>query len=286
MLKLLQSYNVKLYEYGDTRQIRYYHQSITKKERTYVQQYDMEYTKEGGYKIMKKRTIDTTPKKSREPDEEKISVSERSESAIEHSLRTNTNRAKNKIYEISRANRWEWFVTLTFNPQIINSRDYDQVKSVTSEFFHAMRKRFAPDLKYLIVPELHLDGKKYHFHGILSNIGNMEMQDSGITHNEKTVYNLKQWHFGFSTATKVTDTKRVASYITKYITKELCRETDGKHRYLNSTNCDRARVIEYEMTKDEFEQAMDSLSDNIGHMKTVKIPYAKNKVEYIEINDF
>ncbi len=284
----MSSYNVKLFEYGDTRQVRYYHQSITKKERTYTEQYDIEYREDGGYVMKKKRTIDITPKKKREKEEnetETVIDSKRLEFMKEHSIRTCTNRAKHKIYEISRANRWEWFITLTFNPQIINSTDYDQVKSVTSEFFHAMRKRSAPDLKYLIVPELHLDGKKYHFHGILSNIGNMQMQDSGIEHNGKIVYNLKQWHFGFSTATKVTDTKKVASYITKYITKELCHATDGRHRYLNSANCNRPVVTEYEMSHEEYAEALDGLYDNITNMKTVRVPCTYNSVEYVEICD-
>ncbi len=65
----MSSYNVKLFEYGDTRQVRYYHQSITKKERTYTEQYDIEYREDGGYVMKKKRTIDITPKKKREKEE-------------------------------------------------------------------------------------------------------------------------------------------------------------------------------------------------------------------------
>ncbi|MCM1104637.1 MAG: hypothetical protein NC409_11095 [Clostridium sp.] len=281
------SYNVKLYDYGDAMQIRHYGKSIVKKKRIYAEQYVMEYT-DSGYVMRKKKMVDVTPVRSRDrEDEEPEKNSERSEFLINRSLTNCANRAKKKIYELSRANNWEWFVTLTFNPQIVDSTDYDRVKDVVSDFFHNMRKRFAPDLKYLVVPELHADGKKYHFHGLLSNIGNLVMQDSGKTveSDGAVIYNLKQWHFGFTTATKVTDSKRVASYITKYITKELCRETDGRHRYLNSSNCNRPKVIEYEMSKEEYAEALDGLYDNIGYVKSLKIPLAHNKIEYIEIND-
>ncbi len=280
------SYNVKLYDYGNAMQIRRYDKSIVKKEHVYQDQYEMKYTEKGGY-VMKKRIVDISPVRSRDRnDEEAKEFSERSEQIKIRSLVSCANRAKKKIYEISRANDWEWFLTLTFNPQIVDSTDYDRVRDLVSEFFHSMRKRFAPDLKYLIVPELHKDGKKYHFHGLLSNIGNIVMQDSGKQcDNGEIIYNLKQWHFGFTTATKVTDSKRVASYITKYITKELCRETDGRHRYLNSANCNRPNVIEYEMSKEEYDEALAGLYDHIGYAKSIKIPIAYNKVEYVEIND-
>lgn len=285
----LASYNVKLLDYGGTRQIRRYGANITKKEREYVEQYDMEYTPDGGYVMKKRRMVDVTPKQKRPQDDDEKQdnkKSERPEFWKQKKLRENTNRAKGKIYEIARANVWEFFITLTFNPQIIDSTDYDRVKCVTSGFFHSMRKKYAPDLKYLIVPEFHLDGKKYHFHGILSNIGNMPMHDSGLTFNSKVVYNLKTWRFGFSTATQVTDTRKVASYITKYITKELCAVMDGRHRYLNSSNCERPKVYEYNMSSEDYREALEGVYDNIGHMKTIKIPYTKNKVEYIEIDDF
>lgn len=279
------SYNVKLLDYNGTSQIRYYRNSIAKKERTYQDQYDMAYTKDGGYVFKKKRVVDTTPTEKIETENIIIQKSERSDSEIERSGKNSMNRAKNKIYELARANEWEWFFTLTFNPQIVDSTCYDRVKNIVSEYFHSMRKRYSKDLKYLVVPELHTDGKKYHFHGVMSNVGNMPVSNSGHIHKGKIVYNLQTWHFGFSTVTRVTDTRKVSAYITKYITKELCTETDGRHRYLCSSNCSRPKVTEYEMTVDEYREALDGLSDHIGYAKTIKIPNTHNKVDYIEIVD-
>ena len=38
----------------------------------------------------------------------------------ERSLNSNMKRAKGKIYDYSRANVWDWFVTLTFAPDTVN----------------------------------------------------------------------------------------------------------------------------------------------------------------------
>lgn len=279
------SYNVKLFDYNGTSQIRYYRNSIRKKERLYQDQYEIEYTESGGYVFRKKRVLDVTPKKKQDCENESDKKSVRSDFEIERSNKNSMNRAKNKIYELARSNEWEWFITLTFNPQVIDSTCYDRVKSVVSEFFHSMRKRYSKDLKYLVVPELHKDGKKYHFHGVMADVGNMPVLNSGYIHNGKIVYNLQTWHFGYSTVTRVTDTRKVSSYITKYITKELCTETDSRHRYLCSSNCSRPKTTEYQMTVDEYKEVLESFSENIGYMKTVAIPYAHNKVDYIEIVD-
>ncbi len=195
------------------------------------------------------------------------------------------NRSKNKIYEIARSNTWEWFVTLTFNPQIVNSKFYEPARETVSDFFHSMRKRFAPDLKYLVVPELHSDGEKFHFHGLLADTGAMPFSDSGHGTPDSPVYNLSSWHFGFSTATRVKDTKKVSGYITKYITKDLCAATMDRRRYLNSANCARPKVTEYSIGNDGYGQILDDLSGNIVYMKSIAVPQAYNKVEYVEVTD-
>lgn len=46
----------------------------------------------------------------------------RTQEDIEHSQRVSMNRTIQKIYEIARSNRWEYFITLTFDPQKHNSK--------------------------------------------------------------------------------------------------------------------------------------------------------------------
>lgn len=153
------------------------------------------------------------------------------ETNLFHSL----NRTKNKIYTYARCVAWEWFVTFTFSPEKVNRYDYTECSRLVRRWLNNQRRN-APDLFYLIVPEQHKDGA-WHFHGLLSNTGNMKFSDSGKKDRTgKAIYNMATWSNGFTTATAVTDVHKVAGYIGKYITKDLCSATHGKQRYFVSQN--------------------------------------------------
>lgn len=128
---------------------------------------------------------------------------------------------KNRIYNIARSNTWDWFITLTFNRDMTDSSEYDTVTRKLTKYLDNFRQRYAPDMKYLIVPELHDDGIHYHFHGLLSDVGKMQFRFSGhFDKKDNPIYNIVNWKLGFTTATRVQDSGRVSWYITKYITKE------------------------------------------------------------------
>lgn len=286
----MSSYNVKLFEYYGGRQIRKYRRMIEKEDIIPIEQYITNRVN-GEYVFQSQKTVDhnkilRAEKRNHFPNVGKTEEKERTPDMVERSILSSINRTKNKVYEIARANKWDYFITLTFNPQKVNSKNYEYVKNLVSEYFHTERKTKAPDLKYLIVPELHEDGKKYHFHGVLSDIGNIPMVNSGhITSDEKPIYNIGSFPYGFTTATKVQDTRKVSAYITKYITKDLCVATENRRRYLNSNNCERPVVHEYAMTAQEYDEAIGDLQECITHMKTVAIPQGYNKVDYIEVSD-
>lgn len=148
------------------------------------------------------------------------------------------NRAKNKIFEYGRCCCWEWFVTFTFSKDKVNDRyNYDECSKLIRKWLNNQRRN-APSLFYLIVPEQHKDGA-WHFHGLLSNTGKINFSESGRKKRGKIIYNMSKWSYGFTTATKVTDTNAVSKYIGKYITKDLCEATKGKHRYFVSANMDK-----------------------------------------------
>jgi hypothetical protein len=144
-------------------------------------------------------------------------------------------RTKQTVYDYARANLWEWFVTITYDPNKVNRYSYEETGRKLSNWLDNVRKRKAPDLKYIIVPELHDDGA-WHFHGLLSNVGELRLIDSGHKTKGMNVYNLPDWQNGFTTATKVQDSLRASNYITKYITKDLVNHTKGQKRYWNSKN--------------------------------------------------
>ena len=146
-----------------------------------------------------------------------LSDAERTPEMARHSLQTSLNRTKNTIYELSKSNDWEYFITFTFDPKKYDSTDYDTVTALLKRFIDRTRKTQAQDLIYMIVPEFHSDGKKYHFHGLLANTEAIKMIPSGkLDQDGNDIYNIPAWNYGFSTATKIKDTVRASAYITKY----------------------------------------------------------------------
>lgn len=165
-----------------------------------------------------------------------------------HSQRVSVTRSKNKIHDLARSETWEYFITLTFDSSKTDRYDYIACLKKCQKWLNNQRSRYAQDLAYIFVPEKHKDGA-YHFHGLISNVGNMKFVDSGkvaigknaVTRTEKnksylTIYNLGGWRFGWSTATKVKDSFKATNYITKYVTKDIFTDLKGKHRYIASNN--------------------------------------------------
>jgi len=165
---------------------------------------------------------------------------QRTEESIKRSLNTSLKRTKQKIYDYALANNWEdgFFFTLTFNPDYVDSFNYDECLKRVCQFLKNVKSQ-NPNFKYIFVPEYHKSGR-IHFHGLGTNCENLILIDSGKVKNGKKIYNInsRSYKYGFSTVSKIEDTNKVSSYITKYITKELITNTKGKHRYLFSKNLD------------------------------------------------
>lgn len=196
-----------------------------------------------------------------------------------------SNRAKNKVYELARANSWDWFLTFTFDRVKVDSSNYDVTLKKIRKWLNHQKERYAPDLKYIIIPELHADKVHYHFHGLLADCGNMKFVDSGHKKKGETIYNLESFKFGFTTATRVKDTGRVASYIVKYMTKELTDSLNGYHRYLASRNLKKPEIVEYNLTPEQYLDLLACISDDIGYMKNVVQENCGQRVTYIELNN-
>lgn len=191
-----------------------------------------------------------------------------------------TSRTVNTVYNIARSNEWDWFITLTFNPEKVDSFDYGKCVHKLSVWLSNLRK-IAPDMKYIIVPEKHKSGR-YHFHGLMANTGDIEFVDSGKhARNGQTVWNIGNYKLGFSTATRVNDCSKVTKYIAKYITKELCSSTFGKKRYWASRNCERVEGEEYIFPDSEKKQ-LEALLEKGCFSKTV-IPILGLETKYFEV---
>lgn len=205
----------------------------------------------------------------------------RTEEEERHCISTSLNRTKNMIYDLAQSNEWDWFLTLTFNPAVYESDRYDMVVRYFKRFIDNIRKHFCPDLVYLFVPELHKDGVKYHLHGVINHADGLVFTDSGIKDDDgEPIYNLPVWKYGFSTASKIKDSARASSYITKYMTKETVQVTKGKHRYFASRNIKKPMVTKLMSSVQNEDIIRVYEPDNI---KTVRTPV--NSVSFFDVDD-
>lgn len=211
----------------------------------------------------------------------------------QRSLISSANRAKNSIYNYARGNVWEWFITLTFSKDKVDRYNYEECSNKLRNWLSNMRKRYAKDLKYLVVPEQHKDGA-WHFHGLLSNTGGMRFdmacnKHTGVILETKSglpIFNFGNYKLGFSTATQITDTAKASSYITKYITKELCANTKGFRRFYPSNNLDLPTKSFYFILDKEKIEFLKEHSKRIIYNKEVRVKVGtfENTTNYIEVD--
>lgn len=166
----------------------------------------------------------------------------RSFADAERSEKVSRNRTLKNLYYDTRSNEWEWFITLTFDPKKVDRYDYDAVVKKLKNWL-IMCRRDCPDMKYILVPELHKDGA-FHFHGLIANCDALQFVNSGVKDKSgKSIYNIGKYKLGWTTATRVESTEKVSKYISKYITKELCAATFGRKRYWKSRNLNQAEIV-------------------------------------------
>lgn len=199
-----------------------------------------------------------------------------------HCIKVSLGKTKNTIYNIARSNVWKWFITLTLNSQKVDRSDYKQVVKKLITFLNNLQKRHCPNLKYLIVPELHKDRTNYHFHGLLAECDELGFVFNGhFDDNGRPVFNIPQWSYGFTTATLVESTERASSYITKYVTKESEQYLKNKHRYY--TNRNTLRTLPEKLVVGDTVDFIKTYADDITFMKDITIKPAHRKCTYLEM---
>lgn len=205
----------------------------------------------------------------------------RSEKSINHSIKSSLSRTINTIYELASSNTWDWFLTFTFDSKKVDRYNYDECLSKLCKFFNNFKTKKCDELKYICVPEYHKDGA-IHFHGLLSGVPDVFFVDSGVIENGLIVYNFIPYKLGFSTATRVSDTFRVSTYITKYITKDLVVNTSRK-RYICSKNLNRAVVESEYIPPDELVRIKTELITQGNYFKELKIDNINQIITYVHI---
>lgn len=163
-------------------------------------------------------------------------------------------RARRNILELALCNVWKYFCTFT-----IAESNYDRKNLATfykdfSQFIRDQRKKYSIDIKYLLVPEKHKDGS-WHLHGLFSDISSILTSFYWLDKNGYNVpYHLVDdgyycwidywFKFGFCSLGAIDDPVACGFYITKYISKELQKDSlpVGLHLYYCSRGLNRSSV--------------------------------------------
>lgn len=157
---------------------------------------------------------------------------ESKESVFEVSLA----RTKSKIRDYVLANSFDLFATFTFAK---DRTDIEKSKRKMTHWLSNQQKRNGK-FEYLLVSEFHKDGEAIHFHGLLMGYpGTLRPAINPHTGRKLTkrghqIYSLPGFRSGFTNVRKIDESPesrgKVASYVTKYITKDMVR-IFGKNRY-------------------------------------------------------
>lgn len=207
------------------------------------------------------------------------------------SRRISLSRTKRMISDYARCFRWEWFCTFTFSKDKANRTDYKECCKKIRTWLKNARDRKAPELAYLVVPELHKDMESWHMHALLGNTGEIKFSNSGIIKNGRIIYNISGWTQGFSTATKVTDIYRLQKYILKYMTKECHVMAKGWHRYYVSDNLPKPKKSIFVVENGTEEKLTNEIADILGK-KVSWVSHSRNipgtymGVTYIELQPY
>jgi hypothetical protein len=155
-------------------------------------------------------------------------------------------RSRSNIAQYVANNSWDYFVTLTISPEKwglkMDLNSLTDVKRKVLKFFQNYAYRRGEEFKYLLVPEFHKSGQ-VHFHGFMKGINE---NDLFINENGYLDFQPYRDKFGFCTMSKIADQNRAASYVTKYIQKDMFlgqKLVPNTHLYFASKGLKKDRLI-------------------------------------------
>lgn len=190
----------------------------------------------------------------------------------------NISRARARIFELARCNEWEYFCTLTLNPEF-DRTDLSSWRKKFSQWLRDYRKK-GFDVKYLLVPEQHQNGA-WHMHGFFSGIAPatpFNPSDIGGVDTDPTVAAYKaaelnsggylNWRdysqkWGYCTLSEVKSIEAASRYITKYVTKSLAMENliSGAHLFYASRGLNSAELVAHNAIPVDERAFYSQLSD-------------------------
>ncbi len=151
-------------------------------------------------------------------------------SVNDNKLSNNLSRARNTVREYVLCNPWDYWCTFTIDPQKFDRYNLDSFMSDFSRFIRNYN-RFCDDdskVRYVLVPEQHKDGA-WHLHGFIKGI---RPGDLYINQHKYLTWTQYERKYGYISMDSIKDIDRASTYILKYITKDMDKNTTGLHRHL------------------------------------------------------
>lgn len=133
----------------------------------------------------------------------------------------NVGRAMRTVYDVIKCNPWTYFCTQTVSKELLDRTNLHALVKTMSRGVADQNKRVIHEstkIRYLWVPELHADGETWHLHGVMSGLTERDLR-----RNENGFF---EWSWsadrvGFFSLSRIRSRERTASYIRKYITKNV-----------------------------------------------------------------
>lgn len=152
-------------------------------------------------------------------------------------------RSMQSIYEIARSNNFDYFATFTFSQSY--RYDYDTCKKKFLKWLKNFKARKCYDIEWLCVPEQHKDGA-WHFHAMFQ--GDLSAHLVAGVHAGR--YIISAYRLGINEIEPIRNSNRCASYITKYITKDLALSLKNRRRYFYSAGLKKPESKEIYLSDD------------------------------------
>ncbi len=174
-------------------------------------------------------------------------------------LKNNICRARNKILEYVLCNEFKFFVTLTLDPIKYDRLNLKKFIKDLSIFIRDYNKRKNADIKYLFIPEQHIDGC-WHMHGFIMGLPEDRLKEFELhgdrnlppyivrkLRNDDKLYFFPEYEkkFGWNIFEPIRNKKASVLYMCKYLTKDLSRNVTeyGGHLYYCSKGLKKAEVV-------------------------------------------